>query len=435
MRVIAALALATVLGCAGEPAENAQAGRYDRLQLEHALAEHDAGLDLGTFNLSNKPIVDGDTIKVVGLDASLRLLGLDCEETFKSDKDWRRYEQGFDAYLKAMQGDSERPVKVATPLGMDAKKFAMEFFDDVNAVKLERDHPKDIRDRYNRYLAYVLVQKGNRWINYNVECVRAGMSPYFTKYGFASRYHDAFVQAQEEARAAKRGIWDPAKEHYRDYDLRLRWWDARGEFVAQFEKDAAGKNDFIVLTHWDALDRLAQNEGKEVELLGTVGDIRIGRGGAPTRVMLGRRMFADFPLVFFDDAVFDRTGLARASGEFVRVRGTVTKYKFKKKRGRPPEEQLQIVVKRAEQIRWADTLGAALAAPPTPVEPTPVEPDPGVETPVEPAPVEPMTPVPSTTPPAPSEPPPPSPPADASPSLPAPPPKTRLPPPPALSAG
>lgn len=415
MRLIAALCLACA--CAGETAENAQAGRYDRLQLEHALAEGDAGTTIGTFALTNKPVVDGDTIKVVGLDASLRLLGLDCEETFKSEKDWRRYEEGFDRYLKTMQGDSPKPVKVATPLGMDAKKYAMEFFADVEEVRLERDHPKDIRDRYNRYLAYVLVKKGKRWVNYNVECVRAGMSPYYAKYGFASRYHDEFVKAQQEARSAKRGIWEPGAEHYRDYDLRLRWWDARGAFVAEFEKDAKEREEFIVLTHWDALERLGRYEGREVELLGTVGSIRHGKGAAPTRVMLGRRMFADFPLVFFDDDVYAKTGLERASGEFVRVRGTVTKYTFKGKRGRAGEEQLQIVVKRPEQIRWVDTLGLAIAAldaektpvvEPTaaPPRPDPSTPDPSTSvapTPVEPTPAEPTpttTPTPESTPPA-----------------------------------
>jgi endonuclease YncB( thermonuclease family) len=376
------LALA-VSACAGETVESAQSGRYDRVQLEHALAEGDAGIVLGTFPLANKPVVDGDTIKVVGLDASLRLLGLDCEETFKSDKDWRRYEAGFDAYLAAAQGDSPRPVKIATPLGMDAKKFAMEFFEDITEVRLERDHPKDIRDRYNRYLGYVLAKKGGKWLNYNVECVRAGMSPYFTKYGFATRYHPEFVAAQKEARAAKRGIWDPATEHYRDYELRLRWWDARAEFVAEFERDAEGRNDFIVLTHWDALDRLEQAEGKEIELLGTVGDIRIGKGGAPTRVLLGRRMFADFPLVFFDDEVYAKSGIEKANGEFVRVRGTVTKYKFRARRGRPGGEQLQIVVKRPEQIRFVDTLQLAIDAlkkeAPPPAEPPPTEPAPPVE--------------------------------------------------------
>ena len=78
MRLIAA-ALCLACACAGETAENAQPGRYDRLQLEHALAAGEAGTNLGTFPLTNKPVVDGDTIKVVGLDASLRLLGLDCE--------------------------------------------------------------------------------------------------------------------------------------------------------------------------------------------------------------------------------------------------------------------------------------------------------------------------------------------------------------------
>jgi endonuclease YncB( thermonuclease family) len=384
---------ALVLGaCAAETTESAQAGRYDRLQLEHALAEGEAGTTMGTFALTNKPVVDGDTIKVVGLDASLRLLGLDCEETFKSEKDWRRYEEGFDQYLKTMQGDSPKPVKVATPLGMDAKKYAFEFFADVDEVRLERDHPKDIRDRYNRYLGYVLAKKGKRWVNYNVECVRAGMSPYFTKYGFATRYHEDFVNAQAEARAAKRGIWDPSKEHYRDYDLRLRWWDARGEFVAEYEADAKGREEFIVLTHWDALERLERYEGREVELLGTVGSIRVGKGNAPTRVMLGRRMFADFPIVFFDDDVYAQTGLENASGEFVRVRGTVTKYKFKGKRGRAGEEQLQIVVKRPEQIRFVDTLALAIAATKSiepaaapPAEPAP-EPEPAVEPAADPPP-------------------------------------------------
>jgi len=403
LNVIAAFAL--LAACAGETVDGAQAGRYDRLQLEQSLAESDAGVVIGTFALANHPVVDGDTIKVVGLDASLRLLGLDCEETFKSDKALRKYEQGFDEYLRSEQGDSPKPVKIPTPLGMDAKKFAEEFFADVSEVRLERDHPKDIRDRYNRYLGYVLAKKGGKWVNYNVECVRAGMSPYFTKYGYANRYHAEFVKAQQQARHAKVGIWDPAKEHYRDYDLRLRWWDARAEFVAEFERDAKGKSDFIALTHWDAMDQLAQNEGKEVELLATVGDIRIGRGGAPTRVMLARRMFADFPLVFFDDEVFERSGIAEASGEYVRARGTVTKYKFKGKRGRPGGEQLQIVVKRPEQIRFVDTLGNALKAVAPAPEPEPVTPQP------EPLPVEPE---PEPSPPAatPSEPPPP--PADAS---------------------
>ncbi len=367
--------------CAPER-ETLHDGRYDRSELAASLADHETppGLELGTFLLANKGVVDGDTIKVEGLDASLRLIGLDCEETFKTDKAHRAYEVGFEEYLRNEQAKTDRPVKIPTPLGMEAKHFAQEFFADVTEVRLERDHPKDIRDRYNRYLAYVFAKKQGRWVNYNVECVRAGMSPYFSKYGYSVRFHDDFVAAQDEARAAGRGIWNPALEHYRDYDLRLAWWDGRAEFVAAFQRAAATKDTMIPLTHWDALARLEDHVGDEVELLATVGDIVVGRGGAPTRVMLSRRMFSDFTLVFFDDEVFAASDIAKAKGEFVRVRGTVSKYRFKGKRG-GGREQLQMVIKRPEQVRFDDTWAAAQqrmppAPGPAPGDPTVPEPEP-----------------------------------------------------------
>ncbi|MBL8945968.1 MAG: thermonuclease family protein, partial [Myxococcales bacterium] len=306
-------------------------------------------------------------------------IGLDCEETFKSDKALRAYEVGFAEYLANEQKKASRPVKVPTPLGMDAKHFAEEFFDGVTTVRLERDHPKDIRDRYNRYLAYVFAQKKGEWVNYNVECVRAGMSPYFDKYGRSTRFHEDFVQAQREAQAAKRGIWEPGAEHYVDYSARLAWWSARAEFVTAFQNDAHDNPKLIALTHWDALEQLEGYVGDEVELLATVGDIRMGKGGAPTRVMLARRMFSDFALVFFDDEVFAASRIAEAKGEFVRVRGTVSEYQFKGKRGRKGEKQLQMVVSRPEQVTFVDTWSAAAALMPAAASPPPgdpTEPDP-----------------------------------------------------------
>jgi endonuclease YncB( thermonuclease family) len=408
-----ALAVA-VLGIAcGQPIDRAAAGRYDKQQLARTLADDEmpAGLVLGTFLLANKPVTDGDTIKVVGLDASLRLLGLDCEETFKSDASLRAYEVGFAEYLRNEAAKTERPVKVPTPLGMAAKKFAEEFFADVTEVRLERDHPKDLRDRYNRYLAYAFAKKDGKWVNYNVECVRAGMSPYFTKYGHASRFHEEFVAAQAEARASKRGIWEPGTEHYTDYDVRLAWWDARGEFVAQFERDATKRDDLITLTHWDSLYRLEGMVGDEVELLATVGDIRMGKGGAPTRAMLSRRMFSDFALVFFDDEVFAASRISEAKGEFVRVRGTVSEYEFKGKRGRKGNKVLQMVIRHPEQVSFVDAWGKAAAlmpaapsAPPgDPTVPDPETPEPPIEAPAEPIP-DPVDDAVATPPPAPAAP-------------------------------
>ncbi|MCA9706617.1 MAG: thermonuclease family protein [Myxococcales bacterium] len=351
-------------------------GRYDRDQLAERLASTPAtdgpaaappGVVIGEYTLASPSVIDGDTIKVVGIEGTLRLLGIDTEETFKSDQDRRAYDEGFETYLAKKQEGHDRPIKAATPLGMEAKHWAQEFFEGVRSVRLERDHPKELRGRYGRLLTYVMVERDGRWLNYNVECVRAGMSPYFTKYGYSRRFHDQFVQAQAEARAAGRGIWDPTKEHYPDYELRLRWWDARADVIQRFEREAEGRDNWISLTNWDALDRLEALEGQEVVLLATVGEIRPREGKGPARVMLSRRMFSDLPLIFFDDGILAESDAEEARGEFVRVHGTVSRYVFRTKRGRgrtddPPPSQLQIQIRKPTQIAFVDTRPARFSA-------------------------------------------------------------------------
>ena len=318
--------------------------RYSRKQAQDSLAKLEApGTVMGEFRLTR--VVDGDTIRVDGLDSSLRLLALDTEETFKSEKDRRLFENGWDQYLAHKRGDSKHPVKAATPLGEEAHQWAKDFFDGVGTVRLERDDPREIRDRYGRYLAYALVQKDGVWVNFNVECVRAGMSPYFSKYGYSRRYHQEFVDAEREARAAQVGIWDPAKMHYPDYDERKPWWTARAEFIAEFERQARGRDDHVNLTDFDAMKRIEQAIGKEITVLGTIGEVRLGDRG-PTKVMLSRKMFGDFPVVFFDKDVFASTGMAKWRGEFVMVRGVVTAYENKYNK----RKQLQIVVDRPGQV-------------------------------------------------------------------------------------
>jgi endonuclease YncB( thermonuclease family) len=303
------------------------------------------GLLIGEFPLARGAVVDGDTIKVAGLDSSLRLLAIDTEETFKSEQDRRLFEVGFEQYLKAKRGKSLKPVKAATPLGEEAKQFALKFFEGVNTARLERDHPKEIRGRFNRYLAYVFVRKQGEWVNYNIECVRAGMSPYFTKYAYSRRFHDQFVAAQKEAQHKRLGIWDPSRQHYPDYPERLEWWNARADFIRAFEIQAEGKSNYIVLTNWDALRLLEQNEGKQVVVLGTVGDIKLGDRG-PTRVMLSRRLLGDFPLVFFDKDVFGNSQIAKYAGEFVVVTGTISRYRDKRKK----RDELQMVINLPGQV-------------------------------------------------------------------------------------
>jgi endonuclease YncB( thermonuclease family) len=331
--------LALGLACAGTDS------RFDRSELDRA----DAGLVIGDYPLAKNAIVDGDTIKVSGLDASLRLLAIDSEETFKSETAWREYEVGWDEYLANKQAATRRPIKVPTPVGMDGKHFAEEFFRDVTHVRLERDHPKEVRDRFNRYLAYVFVERDGEWLNYGVETVRAGMSPYFTKYGQSRRFHQEFVDAQREAQAAKRGIWAEGAQCYRDYPVRLSWWDARAEFIAEFEAQAQDDPTMIVLTHWDAARRLEAMLGEEVELLAAVGEVRQGERG-PKRVLLSRRMFDDFPLIFWEEQIYEQSGLDNYRSEYIRVRGVVTSYTDR----RSGERQLQIEVHDPSQVILPD---------------------------------------------------------------------------------
>ncbi|MBS1122586.1 MAG: hypothetical protein H6Q90_4814 [Deltaproteobacteria bacterium] len=325
--------------------------RYTRKQAQKSFSRLEKpGLEIGEFRLTK--VVDGDTIKVDGLDASLRLVGIDAEETFKNEADRRAVETDWQKYLKDKRGTSRHPVKIASPLGEQAKAFAKNWFAGVDRVKLERDHPAEIRDRYNRYLAYVLAQKQGVWQVYNVEVVRAGMAPYYPKYGYSRLYHKEFLAAQAEAKAAHRGIWAPGAMAAPDYPEREVWWTARGTFVEEFRKEAEGKADYIDITHWDSMKQLEAHLGKEVHLLATVDDVQVS-GKGPARATLSHTMHSGFPLIFFDRDVLGTSGLEQWKGEFVVVTGTPTFYENK----HTHKKQLQIQIDRASQIKLSPVPG------------------------------------------------------------------------------
>jgi endonuclease YncB( thermonuclease family) len=336
--------------------------RYDRKQAQKSLGKlEQPGLVVGEFKITS--IVDGDTIHVNGLDSSLRLLGIDTEESYHNEEDRRCVEAGWEQCLKKKRGSSSRPVKMSTPLGDQAKTWAQKFFDGVTVVRIERDHPAEIRDRYNRYLAYVFAQKAGVWVNYNVEACRAGMAPYFDKYGRSRRFHDEFKKAEVEAKAAKRGIWATGVMSYPDYPEREAWWNARGDFVEEFRQAAVDKPNYIDITHWDSLEQLEKLAGKEVVMLGTVGDVRIGEKG-PSTVTLSRRLGSDFPLIFFDRDVMGTSGIEAWKGEFVVVTGIPSFYENK----HTHKKQLQIQVDHPTQIKLSKvpglTVPTAGSAPP-----------------------------------------------------------------------
>jgi endonuclease YncB( thermonuclease family) len=118
-------------------------------------------------------VVDGDTIRLED-GTRVRLVQIDAPEA-----DLR------ECYAARATRALERLVPVGTE------------------VELEADPALDDRDRFGRVLRYVL-RDGT---NVNLELVRAGAAaPYFFR-GDRGRYADDLLDAAEEARDERRGLW------------------------------------------------------------------------------------------------------------------------------------------------------------------------------------------------------------------------------------
>ncbi len=320
------------------PEEGPRAGPRARVEED--------GLLIGEYRLSSRPVIDGDTIRVEGIEGSVRLLSLDTEERIHGKGNRVAIEKDFEGYLERKRSRGSRPPKAGTPMGETAAEFAEAFFGDAEVVRLERDDPKEIRGHFGRLLAYAFVEKDGRWTSYNVECVRAGMSPYFTKYGYSHRFHNQLSHAEAEAREAKRGIWNPAAQSYRDYEERRAWWNGRADFIRAFEHEANRRDDHIQLSHFDAPEQLEARLGRVVTVLSTVEDIEHFKG--LVRVSLALQRDRPFPIIFFDKKLFQKTGLARFEGEPILVRGRVERYE------KGAYSTLQIVVTDPRQVVLPD---------------------------------------------------------------------------------
>lgn len=134
-------------------------------------------------------VVDGDTlvVRVSGKPEKIRLLNVDTPESVHPDK------------------------KRNTPMGKAASAYIRSRLEG-KTVCLEFEAEK--RGKYGRLLAYVIRDSQN----INLELVRLGWSPYYTKYGTSPRYHEAFTEAQTRARSLGLGIWaretQPASEKH-----------------------------------------------------------------------------------------------------------------------------------------------------------------------------------------------------------------------------
>jgi endonuclease YncB( thermonuclease family) len=125
-----------------------------------------------------KRFVDGDTIVVDmnGTDETVRMIGVDTPETHKPNSPVQCYGPAASAYTKNLIGSQK--------------------------VRLEADPTNQNRDRYNRLLRYAYLPDGKLIAE---EVIANGYGFAYTQFPFTKK--DQFVQAEEQAKAANRGLW------------------------------------------------------------------------------------------------------------------------------------------------------------------------------------------------------------------------------------
>ena len=140
-------------------------------------------------------IVDGDTIviKYDGKYEKVRLLCVNTPESVHSDK------------------------KQNIPMGKVASKYTQKKLTG-KQVKLEFEIDR-LRGNHGRLLAYVFVDGQNL----NLDLVRQGLSPYYTKYGKSQRYDSEFRAVEKQARKEKLNIWGDSELTKKYLRLKSKW--------------------------------------------------------------------------------------------------------------------------------------------------------------------------------------------------------------------
>lgn len=140
-----------------------------------------------TFKVTK--VIDGDTIEVdyYGTKEKVRMIGVDTPEAVD-------------------------PLKTVECYAIEASNKTKEILTG-QRVKLEFDDTQDLRDRYGRLLAYVILP-GN-WY-YNLFLISEGYAFEYT-YNIPYKYQEEFKQAEDEAREQQKGLWDPSVCNFSQY--------------------------------------------------------------------------------------------------------------------------------------------------------------------------------------------------------------------------
>lgn len=125
-------------------------------------------------------VVDGDTVHVTknGVDITVRALGIDTPET----------------------RDPRKPVQCYGP---EATALAKELLER-QTVNLQGDPTQAAKDRYGRTLAYIILPDGR---NFSIVMAQAGAARAYVYGRTPVMQASAILDAQLEARQARRGLW------------------------------------------------------------------------------------------------------------------------------------------------------------------------------------------------------------------------------------
>ena len=145
-------------------------------------------------------VVDGDTIVVnyKGNLEKVRLLRVNTPESVHPDK------------------------KQNIPMGKVASDFTKKR---LKGKYVDLDFEGPFRGRYGRLLAYVIVDGQN----FNLELVREGLSPYYTKYGLSQNYDEEFREAERYARKHQLNIWGDPDLTRKYLRLKSKWGQYRSQ--------------------------------------------------------------------------------------------------------------------------------------------------------------------------------------------------------------
>ena len=140
-------------------------------------------------------VVDGDTIVINydGKKEKVRLLCVNTPESVHSDE------------------------KQNIPMGKVASRYTQNKLLGKH-IDLEFEGNR-LRGNYGRLLAYVFVDRRN----FNIDLVRQGLSPYYTKYGKSQKYDSEFRAAEKQARKDKLNIWGDPELTKKYLRLKSKW--------------------------------------------------------------------------------------------------------------------------------------------------------------------------------------------------------------------